>query len=80
MRAIINIYKNNIEESEKLLKFSYLNNKYDENTLFNIAYIKELKQEYKEALNFYNEALKLSLDEELNKEILNKINEIKNIF
>jgi hypothetical protein len=80
MRAIINIYKNNIEESEKLFKFSYLNNKYDENTLFNIAYIKELKQEYKESLSFYNEALKLSLDEELNKEILNKINKMKNIF
>lgn len=79
MKAIINIYKGNIEESEKLLKFSYLNNKYDENTLFNIAYIKELKKEYKEALSFYNEALKLSLDKELNIEILNRINNIKYI-
>lgn len=78
MRAIINMYSNNIEESERLLKLNYIKNSDDVNGIFNIGYIKEFKKEYKDAIKFYKKVLNISTDEKLNEEILSKIDYIIN--
>lgn len=78
IKAIINIYENNFTKAECLLKLYYCSNFNDENVIFNIAYIKELKKEYKDAINFYTEVLKINSDEKLKIEITERIDNIKN--
>jgi glycosyltransferase involved in cell wall biosynthesis len=73
IKAIINIYMKNIEESNLLLKFAYFNNKYDINVLFNIAYIKESIGELEESRKFYQEILKINNDAKINEEIIDKL-------
>lgn len=76
VRAIINLYLGNIEDSEKLLKLSYINDPFNEDTIFNIAYIKEMQKDYGESINFYKRLLSISEDENLKNEVISKINTI----
>ncbi len=76
-KSIIKIYENDIKEAEYLLKMAYINNPYDENIVFNIAYIKEIKEDYKNAIKFYNKAIELSKDILLKEEASFKIKNIK---
>lgn len=73
IRAIINLYLGNIEESEKLLKLSYINDPFNEDTIFNIAYIKEIKQDYQDAISFYEKLLSICEDENLKDEVMSKL-------
>lgn len=76
-KAIINLYLGNIEESDKLLKLSYISDPFNEDTIFNIAYTKELNNDYEEAIYFYEKLIDISKDELLKKEITSKINSLK---
>lgn len=78
IRAIINLYLGKIEESEKLLKLSYINDPFNEDTIFNIAYIKEISGNYEEAVNFYEKLLSISKDENLKNEVMSKLNTLIN--
>ena len=74
IRAIINLYLGKIQDSEKLLKLSYINDPFNEDTIFNIAYIKEISGDYEEAINFYEKLLSISKDENLKNEVMSKLN------
>lgn len=73
-RAVINLYIGNIEESEKLLKLSYINDPFNEDTIFNIAYIKERSGNIEEAISFYKKVLSVSKDDNLKNEVILKLN------
>lgn len=76
-KSIIKIYENNIKEAEHLLKMAYINDQEDENVAFNIAYIKERKKDYKNAIKFYTKVFDLTSDPALKEETLTKIENIK---
>ena len=76
-KSIIKIYENNIKEAEHLLKMAYINDQEDENISFNIAYIKEIKKDYENAIKFYIKVIDLTNDHTLKKEVLDKIKKIK---
>ncbi len=76
-KSIIKIYESNIEEAEHLLKMAYINDQEDENVAFNIAYIKEIKKDYKNAIKFYTKVFDLTSDPVLKEETLTKIENIK---
>jgi hypothetical protein len=77
-KAIVSIYKSNFKEAENELKLSYIDDRYDESVVFNIAYLKEKIGDFKEAKRFYLEVLKLNHDLDLNIEIQEKLDNIKN--
>lgn len=76
-KSMIKIYENNIKEAEHLLKMAYINDQEDENVAFNIAYIKERKKDYKNAIKFYTKVFDLTSDPALKEETLTKIENIK---
>ena len=76
-KSMIKIYENNIKEAEHLLKMAYINDQEDENVAFNIAYIKEIKKDYKNAIKFYTKVFDLTSDPALKEETLTKIENIK---
>lgn len=73
IKAIINLHLGNIKYSEKLLNLNYIRNPFDEDTIFNIAYIKEINKEYDEAIYFYEKFINISKDEKLKDDIRLKI-------
>ena len=77
MKGIINIFNNNLTEAEYLFKIALLLDNNNLNTLFNIAYIKELLENNKEAVMFYSKILDISEDENLILEAREKIKYIK---
>ena len=74
IRAIINLYLGNIQQSERLLKLSYINDPLNVDTIFNIAYTKEISGDYDEAISFYEKLLSISEDEDLKNEVVLKLN------
>lgn len=78
IRAIINLYLGNIEVSEKLFKLSYINDPFNEDIIFNIAYIKEISGNIEEAISFYKKVLSVSKDENLKNEVILKLNTLTN--
>lgn len=77
LKSIINIYNKEFKEADKLLKLSYINNRYDDSVIFNIAYLKENTEDYENAQLFYNEALRLNYN--LEAEINERLEFIKNL-
>ncbi|MCC3869512.1 glycosyltransferase [Terrisporobacter mayombei] len=73
MKSIVCLLNNNYKEAEKLLKKSFILNFTNINTIFNIAYLKEVKHENKEAIMFYNKIMDISEDESLILEAKEKI-------
>ncbi|RDY24508.1 glycosyltransferase [Romboutsia maritimum] len=73
IKGIISIYNNNLEEADRMFKYAYLNYRYDENTLFNIGFVKEQIGEFLESNMFYKEVLKVSKDEKMKEEIYIKL-------
>lgn len=73
IKAVVSMYRNNIEDTEKYLKLAYCNNRNDEDVLFNIAYIKENNGDVKSALDFYNKILNVAKDNNLKCEVLERI-------
>lgn len=71
LKSIVNIYNKEFKEADKLLKLSYINNRYDDSVIFNIAYLKENTEDYENAQLFYNEALRLNynLEPEINERL-----------
>lgn len=77
IKAIISLYLGDSIYSDRLLKLSYINNPFNEDTIYNIAYIKEMNREYDEAVYFYEKLLNICNDENLKEEITLKIDSIK---
>lgn len=73
MKAIIYLLNNNYEKSEILLKKSFILDCSNVNTIFNIAYLKEVKHEKKEAIMFYDKIINTSEDDKLILEAKEKI-------
>lgn len=76
IKAVHSIYKGETLEAEKLLKMAYLNDIYNVDILFNIAYLKETIGENHEAKNFYLEILKITNDIEIKKELSSKLSKL----
>lgn len=57
MKAIIALMRGELDNAEKLLKNSWIYNNEDFNVIFNIAYLKELKGDKKEARQFYEKII-----------------------
>ncbi|MDK2562697.1 glycosyltransferase [Romboutsia sedimentorum] len=74
LNGIINTCLSKFMEADKDFKMAYINNRYDDNVIFNIAYVKEKLNDFDNAKKFYLEAVKLNcnLKEEV-EEILDKI-------
>lgn len=79
MKGIINIFDNNLDEAECLFKQALLLDRYNSNTLFNIAYLKEISGENEEAIRFYNNICLILEERDLVSEAEEKIKLIKNI-
>lgn len=75
-RAIVSIYKSEFEKADYYLKQAYIRDSNDYNVIFNIAYVKELLGENKEAQRFYFLLLN-SDDSEIKIEAKNRLSEIK---
>lgn len=73
MKSVLKLINNNYEEAEMLLKKSFYMNCENINTIFNIAYLKEIKQENTEAIMFYNKIIDISEDQDLILEVKEKI-------
>ncbi|MPM34330.1 hypothetical protein SDC9_80912 [bioreactor metagenome] len=73
MKSIISILKNNYEEAECLLKKSLFLDSINVNTIFNIAYLKEVKDEKDEAIMFYKKIIDMSEEKSLILEVKEKI-------
>lgn len=78
MKGIINILNNNLNEAERLFKRALLLDNNNSDTLFNIAYLKEILCEYDEAVGFYEKVALISKDKSILLEVKEKINELKN--
>ena len=76
-RAIVSIYKSEFEKADYYLKQAYIRDNNDYNIIFNIAYVKELLGETKEAKKFYSLVLN-SDNSEIKIEAKNRLSEIKN--
>ena len=76
-RAIVSIYKSEFEKADYYLKQAYIRDSNDYNVIFNIAYVKELLGENKEAGRFYSLLLN-SDNSEIKIEAKNRLFEIKN--
>lgn len=76
-RAIVSIYKSKFEKADYYLKHAYIRDSNDYNVIFNIAYVKELLGENKEAERFYSLLLN-SDNSEIKIEAKNRLSEIKN--
>lgn len=77
IKAVIYIMKSDIEMAEMVLKrgLTYDDNNFDLN--YNLAFLYENQKKYKDAIIFYYKSLDNCNDEELKKDIANKINKIK---
>lgn len=65
MEAIIEMLSGNLTKADILFKHSFILNKNNFDTIFNIAYIKALSKDNKEAINCYKYILNNYTDEEL---------------
>lgn len=63
IKSIISLLNNNYEEAELLLKKSLFLDHINISTFFNIAYLKELKNDKEEAIMFYKKIVDLSEEE-----------------
>lgn len=79
MQGIIHILQNEYSEAEAILKEAFLMNGSDVNTIFNIAYLKEVKLENDEAILYYKKIIGISNDEQLVIEATNKIKELEKL-
>ncbi|UPA31410.1 hypothetical protein L0P85_04550 [Terrisporobacter glycolicus] len=77
MKSILSLLNNNYEEAEIFLKKSFLLDYENINTIFNIAYLKEVKLENNEAVMFYNKIVDISEDKDLILEAKGKIKLLK---
>ena len=77
MKSILLLLNNNYEEAEIFLKKSFLLDYENINTIFNIAYLKEVKLENNEAVMFYNKIIDISEDKDLILEAKQKIKLLK---
>lgn len=73
MKSIISLINNNFEEAELLLKESLISDFTNINTVFNIAYLKEVKDEKNEAIMFYSKIINISEEEAIILEAKEKI-------
>lgn len=79
MQGIIHILKNEYKEAELILKEAFLMNSSDLNTIFNIAYLKEVKLENDEAIAYYKKIIGVSNEKQLVIEATNKIKELEKL-
>lgn len=77
MKFIIGLLNENISEGENFLKKALLLDMKDFNTMFNMAYLKEILGQTDEAILFYKKIYKECKDEEIVLEAQEKINYIK---
>jgi hypothetical protein len=80
LKAVIEMLKCNFNESDKLLKMSYLLDKNNYDVIFNIACVKEMLEEYKESIEFFSYIVSNCDDESIvleSKEKIDFINSIK---
>lgn len=77
MKAIIAIMNNELKDAEKLLKKSWLLNNNNFNTIFNIAYLKEISGDIEEAISFYKLIIHRCKDSAITADAKEKINEYK---
>lgn len=80
MKGIINIFNNNLGKAEYLFKKALLLDNNNSNTLFNIAYLKEVLDDNEEALRFYKRICRISKEEEVVLDAKEKIKYIEENF
>lgn len=78
MKFIIGLLNNDLTEGESILKKSLFLDMNNFNTMFNIAYLKEMNGEFEEAIMFYEKILKECTEEEIVIEAQEKIMMIRN--
>ncbi|WP_373600017.1 glycosyltransferase [Paraclostridium bifermentans] len=77
MKAIIAIMNNEFKDAENLLKKSWLLNDNNFNTIFNIAYLKEILGDIEEAISFYGLIVNRCKNDEIVADAKEKINKYK---
>lgn len=77
MKSILCLLNGNFDESECLFKKSLMLKSNNFNTVFNIAYLKEISGEIEESIRFYSEIVNYCQDEDIVMESKEKINLIK---
>ena len=75
--GIIIIYINNFSDAEKYLKISYLNDKFNDDILFNIIYMKINKGELEEAKKYCKRLITITKDNNLKDNIYNILNDLE---
>ena len=71
---VVRFLQNDLNKSEKLLKKSWILDSCNFNSMFNIAYLKELKGDFEEAKRFYIRIIDNCTDIEVVEEAKSKIN------
>ncbi|MFI3211098.1 MAG: glycosyltransferase [Peptostreptococcaceae bacterium] len=74
VKGVCSIYQNDLESAEKYLKEALVINLENYDVMFNVAYVKELKNEFDEAILFYKYIKQNSSDEELVNLCIEKLN------
>lgn len=76
IKGILSIYTDELEEAQKWFKLAYCLDRNNEDTLFNIAYLNEITNNFVEAISFYEKLLNLNNSDD----ILEKVKLLKEII
>ncbi|MEG0181004.1 MAG: hypothetical protein RR657_03870, partial [Peptostreptococcaceae bacterium] len=76
MKAVICLLNKNLDYCETLLKKSWILDNNNFNTIFNIAYLKELSGNEKEAIRFYTKIIKSCENKEVILEAKEKLEKL----
>lgn len=72
-KAIIKILNGDFRSADKLLKDAYIIDKYNYDVIFNIAYVKQMLEEYEESVKFFNYIINYCDNDEIVLEAKEKI-------
>ncbi|MFR9070230.1 MAG: hypothetical protein ACLVIU_07715, partial [Paraclostridium sp.] len=72
-KAIIKILNGDFISADKLLKNAYIIDKYNYDVIFNIAYVKQMLEEYEESVKFFNYIINYCDNDEIVLEAKEKI-------
>jgi len=76
MLGVINILGNNLDDAKEILLEGLVKDYLNFDINYNLAYLAELEQNYKNAFYFYNKALQNCKNDDLKEQINEKINNL----
>lgn len=69
IKGILSIYTDELEEAQKWFKLAYCLDRNNEDTLFNIAYLNEITNNFVEAISFYEKLLNLNNSDDISEKV-----------